>query len=242
MNTVWFKTFNWLNGDGAKNAPSRPVDSDLSGAWVYAVPFRPFGDCSLNSINDYVATLTAIVLLNASSYPSHVADFIVSIVVNTVKRVLWCRAFSDMVKKFRKGIKAKFNTAPAIIFIGFVCRFLASVFGIVKNSILRCWRVVERIFNFLFVFLYTSTGLSGTIKQFEGENAFYRSTITTANPFMSRCSETNFAVITNYLKVSKTLVKQIFEVAVRRYIVCHFNHIPVIVTFKCKGVNPERCK
>lgn len=72
-------------------------------------------------------TITTIVSLLNTSCPANIARLVVTVVINSVERVLSGGARANVVEKFIKRVKAKFDASTAITHISRVFRIVAPI-------------------------------------------------------------------------------------------------------------------
>lgn len=99
------------------------------------------------------AVITPIILLLFHRCPTHVAGFVVSVAVDSVKGVVWCRFNTKFANKFLKRCEAKFNPAPAVVWVADMLRAFAPLFS----------GIVCAVLSFCLIFRCKSVSQSGFI-------------------------------------------------------------------------------
>lgn len=69
--------------------------------------------------------------------PLYITHFIMTVIVDAFHRMLGRRFGAQILKKLLERFKAKFNTPPAVAFIGSVCGSIAATLGVTKGSVFR---------------------------------------------------------------------------------------------------------
>lgn len=76
--------------------------------------FRPFYDQSGFAANGKPDVFCLVAILFFNSRPSHVTRLVVSVIVNSIKRMFGGRFFAQFIVKMFKRIKTKFNATSAV--------------------------------------------------------------------------------------------------------------------------------
>lgn len=82
------------------------------------------GHCLAVSGNKNICTLVATLLSRCR--PANISSFIVSINIDTIKRMIRCRLAANRRQKFFKTFKSKFDTASAVVRVGFMFQIMTS--------------------------------------------------------------------------------------------------------------------
>lgn len=81
---------------------------------------------------------TTIVTLCLTVCPTDISYFVMTVIVNSVQRIMGCWLNAYMVNKLLIRLKSKFNPASAIITISGIGRGLTSCFGVLIRAIFSC--------------------------------------------------------------------------------------------------------
>ena len=107
--------FGW-NGKGPFNAPSQGSYSCANGFTVDSGDFPPFSNAPSNTVKCNVVVLPAVPCLLTKSGPLAIILIVISIIINSVKRVVFTRSLTNLSQKHREVAPSRivFN-APAAI-------------------------------------------------------------------------------------------------------------------------------
>lgn len=122
--------------EGTFGTPSIAQPS-VRGAVFQTTAINPFAEALRNATNGNSPVRPLISYLCFLCHPPHVADFVMAIGIFTIQRVLRCRFVANMVDKCGIGRKAKFDAAPAIVFICWVAGIVTPSLCSLKCNILR---------------------------------------------------------------------------------------------------------
>ncbi len=103
---------------------------------IYATPST---DIMSDAINCNQTRIATVFRLLGAGCPSHIANFIMPIIINTIKGMFISGAISNVSQELFKRLKAKLNPASAVtviqIFIGIVTSLFSPIVGFIFRHI-----------------------------------------------------------------------------------------------------------
>lgn len=128
--------------DGARQTPSHSKPTSNATRFKTHAP-TPFSfNKSFTAIYKYDVIAFVLPLRNIVR-PSNVTDFVMTIYINTIKRMAWRRFAPNAFQKFSKRGKAKFNTTTAVPIESGVIGIITSSLSSLKTSKFRGWRFIS---------------------------------------------------------------------------------------------------
>lgn len=92
----------------------------------------------LSILHNPILPITPVIRLLGGRRPFDVSSFVMAIVVYTIDRVSSVRSSPKFSQEYVERLESEFNSASSVEMVSLRPRVLASGFGIVKSSILRC--------------------------------------------------------------------------------------------------------
>lgn len=175
------------NSHRTLNAPPSS-DTFANTCLVHLQASAPFTQALSHTASSQPSVAPSVLILHSLGRPSHIANFVMPIIINAVKRMSWGRPASYMVKKCLVRGKFKFDATLAIIFKVFVnsgATALSSAVCSIFSRIARTYRfsVSQRPARCI-TGLEASTGLRQAADEVLSGNNFRIATLANAFPIL----------------------------------------------------------
>jgi len=184
-----------------------------SGSNLAVIPLTPcpFNQGFRDSIDSQETRSMAITLLRYATRPSQIALLIVSVVVDTVKRMRHRRALADNLNQFFQRLNFAFDATPPVSSVAVIIRVTTPVLKALPNSVFGCVALPVRGDAFAHpVSLQTSTRLRVALSQASRSSQKERATLAFAQPSRVTSFRGGIGTVnTQYGEPSKELASQI---------------------------------